>query len=334
MKEYRIAENDANQRVDRFLKKVLPSASLGSIYKMIRTGKVKILFDEKKSKLKVDSLLHEGSIVLLYLSPDELQKYSQKSTPNQEVTLMQWLKKNNIIFEDEDIMLYNKDAGMNVHPGDHKSQELSLIQLAHDYFWKTLQSHSFRPSLVHRLDRDTTGAILIAKKKPALMRLSEDFKSKRCMRKIYYCICIWKLSRPSATIKKALLRIENAKNENKVRVDEKWQEAISRYKCLAEYKITLPNGSLQTLSEVEVEIETGRMHQIRVHMAHLWCPVLWDMSYGEKRLNNYFASTYGVKRQMLHAWKLEFEHPTSKKILCFEAKFKRDMRDFVASLKK
>lgn len=111
---------------------------------------------------------------------------------------------------------------------------------------------------------------------------------------------------------KNLKRIENAKNENKVQVSDSGQEAITHYKVLEEYRVKLPEGE-QIISAVEVTIETGRMHQIRVHMAHIGNPILGDKSYGDARLNAYFLKNYRVQRQMLHAWKIEFLHPKRQK---------------------
>lgn len=169
---------------------------------------------------------------------------------------------------------------------------------------------------------------MIAKQKQVLTRLSSDFKNHTNLTKTYYCLVVWKVSRPKGTIKKKLKRIENAKNENKVQISESWLEAISHYTVLKEHHVNLPAGK-QILTSVEVTIETWRMHQIRVHMAALWNPILWDKSYGDKSLNSYFEKYYHIKRQMLHAWKIEFLHPWRNKKMKVQAKLKRDMQDFI-----
>jgi len=196
-----------------------------------------------------------------------------------------------------------------------------------------LNSLTFKPSLIHRIDRDTSGIVMIAKDKQTLTKLSSDFKKKEALKKTYFAFVVGKLSRPEGTIKKSLKRLENAKNENKVQVSESGQEAITHYKVLDEFQIKIPEGE-QILSTVEVQIETGRMHQIRIHFAHLGNPILGDKTYGNKSLNGYFAKNYGVTRQMLHAWKIEFEHPKRRKKMHLEARLKKDMIDFLETLKK
>jgi RluA family pseudouridine synthase len=176
--------------------------------------------------------------------------------------------KKDIVFEDADLFIINKNTGMNVHPGDHKTKETNVIAQVQDYLGDKLHSLTFKPSLIHRIDRDTSGILMIAKKKEILIKLVNDFKSHEKVKKTYYAVVLGKLSRESGTIKKNLLRIENAKNEAKVQVSEKGQTAITHYKKIAEHTINGPQGDI-IISEVAVQIETGRMHQIRVHMASL-----------------------------------------------------------------
>jgi 23S rRNA-/tRNA-specific pseudouridylate synthase len=166
-------------------------------------------------------------------------------------------------------LILNKNPGINVHPWDHKSEEVSLIEQVQDYYAQRLDSLTFSPSLAHRIDRDTSWVIVIAKQKQALVQITQDFKEKKALKKVYFAIVIWKLSHKSWTIKKSLARREKAHNENKIHVSESWQEAITHYTVLEEYVLSLPEWDV-TLSAVEVQIETGRMHQIRVHMAHIW----------------------------------------------------------------
>jgi 23S rRNA-/tRNA-specific pseudouridylate synthase len=118
-----------------------------------------------------------------------------------------------------------------------------------------------------------------------------------------------------------------------VQVSDTGQEAISHYNVLHEYTVELPMWE-QILTSLEVSIETGRMHQIRVHMAALGNPILWDKSYGDKQLNAYFLKYFHISRQMLHAWKIEFLHPWIAKKMQVEAKPKQDMQEFIHLLKK
>lgn len=333
MKQYTISANDAEQRLDKFLKKILPNASLWFIYKLNRKGNIKIInLEGKKTKQDNEYKLLQWENVQIYLNDNDISDLQKIEKQSIQVHTNQKLSKKDIVFEDDALLAINKNPGLNVHPGDHKTTEVSLIDQVHDYFSGKLDSHTFKPSLAHRIDRDTSWIIMIAKQKFMLMKLTEDFKKKQALKKTYFCLVVWKMSRRSGTITKKLTRIENAKNENKVQVSEKWLEAITHYKVLWEYSIDLPQGK-QIMTSVEVTIETWRMHQIRVHMAALWTPILWDKAYGNKSLNAYFAKHYNISRQMLHAWKIEFFHSWKKQKMKLEAKPKKDMLDFINKIK-
>ncbi len=334
MKSYSITSNDSDQRLDKFLKKLLPNASLSYIYKLVRKGNIKVItLENKKTKQDKDYKLIAGEQVQIFLSDTDITELQKTEKQQNIISGEQKLLKSDIAFEDENLLIVNKSPWLNVHPGDHKSDEVSLIEQVHDYYSWKLDSLTFKPSLIHRIDRDTSWIIMIAKSKHALTKLSDDFKKHDKLKKTYFCIVLWKVSRRSGTVTKKLQRIENAKSENKVQVNEKWLEAITHYKVLEEYNIKLPQGS-QILTAMEVTIETGRMHQIRVHMATLWNPILWDKSYGDKQLNSYFANHYNISRQMLHAWKIDFFHPAKKQRMKVTAKLKRDMERFINILKR
>ena len=164
---------------------------------------------------------------------------------------------------------------------------------------------------------------MIAKKKNILTQLVSDFKNHKKIEKTYYAIVLWRLSRKEWTIKKPLKRIENAKWENKVQVANDWQTAITHFKLLKEHFLKTEKEEI-ILSEVEVKIETGRMHQIRVHMASIWNPIVWDKTYWDKQKNTFFEKNFWLKRQALHSWKIKFFHYWRNKKMELEAKrFKR-----------
>lgn len=331
MKQYTITSNDAEQRLDRFLRKLFINASKSLIYKFNRKGKIKVItLQWQKTKQDNEYKLKAWEQVQVFLSDKEIEELSKQIETQNIASLQenQKLSKKDIVFEDKDLLVVNKNPGLNVHPWDHKTKEVSLIEQVEDYYGGRLNSLTFKPSLIHRIDRDTSGIIMIAKQKHILTKLSADFKKHTALQKTYFALVLWKFSRSSGTIRKKLNRIENAKNENKVHVSEKGLEAVTHYKLLEEYKLQLPEWQ-QIISAVEVTIETGRMHQIRVHMAHIGNPILWDKTYGNKRLNGYFAKNYGLSRQMLHAWKIAFMHPGRKKKMNLEARLKKDMQDFI-----
>ena len=376
MEIFKIEENDANQRLDKFLKKLFPNATRSLIYKLNRKEKIKIkpssltLFTEEEgdnsNKFKKKDNEYKLQIwdeVKIFLSDEEFEKLSciKGNSENKELLHFDWflplqkwhnedtknvvfprplgegrvrtkeLDKNDIVFEDSHLLVLNKPAWINVHPGDFKTKEISVIQQVQDYLWDKLNSLTFKPSLVHRIDRDTSGILIIAKKKDILSRLMKDFKDHKKVKKTYYAIVLWKLSRNEWTIKKKLERIENAQNENKVQISENWQIAITHYKLLKEHNLQTKEGNI-TISELEVEIETWRMHQIRVHLASLWNPILWDKNYWDKKMNAFFSRNFWLNRQALHAWKIEFFHYWREKDIQLEARVKEDLKSFVGKL--
>ena len=335
MKEFLITENDAEQRLDKFLKKLFPNAVRSLIYKLNRKGKIKIITLEwKKTKQDNEYKLQIWEKIQIFLSDKEFDELTSPPNPlsSKERGDRILLNKKDIVYEDGDLLILNKNPGINVHPWNHKTTEVSVIEQVHDYYAWNLNSLTFKPSLVHRIDRDTSGILMIAKKKQILVRLTKDFKEHKNIKKTYRVLALGRFSRTSWTITKKLLRVEDAKNQNKIQVSEKWQTAISHYKVLREYKIDTKEGK-QIISDVEVEIETGRMHQIRVHLMAIWNPIIWDNKYGNKSFNHYIAKQYGLGRQALHASKISFMHYGRSKQMNLQAKLKPDMIAFIDKIK-
>ena len=334
MKQFKIEENDANQRLDKFLKKLFPRATRGLLFKFNRKDKIKVKFEWSEGKFKKRDNEYKLQIwdeIKIHLSDNDFEELS-KDEEVSKLSKEDSFNKKDIVFEDADLFIINKEPGMNVHPWDHKTKETNVIAMVQDYLWDKLNSLTFKPSLIHRIDRDTSWILMIGKKKDILMKLVNDLKDHKKVKKTYYAIVLWKLSRKEGTITKKLLRIENAKNENKVQVSEKWLTAISHYKLLKEHNLKTKEGNL-TLSEVEVQIETWRMHQIRVHMASLGNPILWDKAYWDKKLNSFLERNYWLTRQALHAWKIEFFHYGRNKAMQLEARVKDDLVEFVKKIK-
>jgi len=329
-----IEENDAHQRLDKFLKKFFINATRALIYKFNRKSKIKVkqLWDDGFKKRDNEFKLWVWDEVKIFLSDKDISELSKKPVLKERSFNSKPFNKKDIVFEDGDLFIVNKASWVNVHPWDFKSKEVSLIQQVQDYLWEKLNSLTFIPSLIHRIDRDTSGILMIAKKKQILTQLVADFKNHKKIKKTYLAICFWKLPQKSGTITKKLLRIENAKNRNKVEINEKEGKiAVSHYKLVKEYSVQTNNWP-QNISTIEIEIETWRMHQIRVHLASLKCPIVWDKAYGNKSLNYYFEREFWVKRQMLHAYKISFFHYGRKKQLDLTAKLKNDMERFLKKI--
>lgn len=325
MQIFKIEENDANQRLDKFLKKLLPLATRGLIYKLNRKGKIKVDKKKKDNEYK----LQVWEEVKIFLRDEEFKELREEKKKKESIAVK--LDKGGVLYEDRYLMVINKEAGINVHPWDHKTKEVSLIEQIHDYLWDNLNSLTFKPALAHRLDRDTSGAIIIGKQKAVLEKLVKDFKNHK-IKKFYHAVVLWKVARDEGIIKKKLLRIENAKDENKVQVSEKGQEAETHYKVIDRLKIKTEEGE-RDISVLEVELKTGRMHQIRVHLSHIGHPILGDEKYWDKKFNFYLKRNFGIERQQLHSLRLEFFHSGRDKNMTLKARLKKDTSEFLDKIK-
>lgn len=324
MKQFQIQANDAEQRLDKFLKKLFSNASMSVIYKLIRKWNIKI----NKRKKSIEYILQEKDEIRIFISDTDYENYTQKKKVQKQ---SQQLSKKDIVYEDESLIAINKSANTLVHPWDFQSSDVSLIYQVQDYLWDKYKSMTFSPSLIHRIDKDTSWIVLIAKEKQTLTQLVQDFKTHMNIEKTYHALVFGKMSRKKWTIQKKLLRIENAKKQNKVRVDDKWQTAITHYTCTNEYKFNT-GKEMVIVSELIVQIETWRMHQIRVHLSHIGNPIVWDTSYGNKFLNSYASKHFWVQRHMLHAFSLAFKHPKKQKKMKLTAPLKPDYQQFLKLL--
>lgn len=328
MKQFKITENDANQRLDKFLKKLFPMATRSLLYKFNRTNKIKVNGKREDNEYKLQ-IWDEVKIFVIDSDFEKLSSEQEKRPVSfGETGLKNKLDKKDIVFEDNFLLVVNKPAWINVHPGDHKTKETNLISQVQDYLGDKLNSLTFRPSLAHRIDRDTSWIVLIAKKKDILTKLVEDFKNHKNIKKYYLTIVSWLLDKKEWIIDKKLERIENAQKENKVQVSENGLKAVTHYKVIEEFKYRNESFSL-----LEVEIKTGRMHQIRVHLTSIWHPIIWDKTYGNKSLNHYLQKELWVWRQLLHASKIEFTHYWTWKKIKLEARLKADMKGFLEKIK-
>ncbi|MCK9272859.1 RluA family pseudouridine synthase [Candidatus Gracilibacteria bacterium] len=321
MKIFKIEENDAAQRLDKFLKKLLPNSSLSLIYKINRKNKVKVNGKRQDNEYKIQT----GDEIKIFLNDDEFEILTIKKEERKQEKSDNFLDKKDIIYEDGDLLIINKNPGTIVHPGDFKTNEISLIQLVHDYLGNKLNSLTFKPSLIHRIDKETSGIIMIAKTKPALDFMLKQLQDNK-IEKYYLAVCVGTLPEKTGTIKDKIFRIKDAKSENKIKIDNKLGD-----KAITHYKVIKENIHEKYLL-LECKLETGRMHQIRIHLSHIGHPVIGDNTYGNKGENSFLKRNFGVSRQFLHSYKVSFIHPTKRVRLTFEAKLKPDMESFLGSI--
>ncbi len=317
MEIFKIFDNDSNQRLDKFLKKLLPNANLSLIYKLNRKNKIKVNWKKQDNNYK----LNIWDEIKIFLKNEEFELLNKKVS-KEILKIDKKLDNKDIIYEDKELLIINKNAWIIVHPWDFKTKEISLIQQVHDYLWNKLNSLTFKPSLLHRIDKDTSWIIVIAKTKESLNFLLKELQNNK-IDKYYLAICLWNFKQKTWIIKFKLKRIKNVKNENKIQIDEKsWQNAITHYKVLKEW-------IKWKYSLVECKLETGRMHQIRIHLSYLWNPIIWDKTYWNKKENTLLEQNFWISRQLLHAYKINFTHPKKKIKINLEAKLKKDMDEFL-----
>lgn len=207
-----------------------------------------------------------------------------------------------IIYEDDDIIVVNKQKGLVVHPANG-NPDGTLVNAIMNICKDSLSGigGEIRPGIVHRLDKDTSGLIIIAKNDKAHINLSEQIKNRE-VKKTYIALVRGVISENEATINMPIAR--STKDRKKMAVSKDGKNAITHFKVLKRYdKYTL----------VEVKIETGRTHQIRVHMSYIGYPIVGDVVYSNGK------NPFGVIGQMLHSQKLEFIHPITNKELSLEA---------------
>lgn len=286
MKQVEITENEAEQRLDRFLRKYLKDYKLGDIYKLFRTNKVKV----NNKKHKENYMLQAGDIIQLYIAEEAQSEVKKPIGSSKPIEIM---------YEDDNLLLLNKPFGLLTHPdspGDSDTlidRALYYLQQKDDYS----PSATFTPSVCNRLDRNTGGIVAVAKNYTALKSMNKLIRDRK-VKKLYLCV-VKGFIKEAGEVKNFLVKDEE---KNKVAILEGEQEGArgvhTRYK---------PLKSNQEYTLVEVELITGRPHQIRAHFASIGHPIVGDLKYGDKGTNIIFRDSFKLKHQFLYAYKLHFK---------------------------
>ncbi len=301
--------NEEGSRLDRFLRKRLPLLGLSDIYALIRKGKVRVNGKRGKAEYR----LKMGDILLIKVNPSELAPDNKPDHSLGELTKTSFFKHNfNVIYEDEAILACNKPAGLVVHPGSGHVKNDTLIDLATAYLLSKQDKGNADepPVLMHRLDKDTSGVILLAKNKGVVRKLHRDMQNELFFKQ-YVAICHNRPPEYVGTIATGLKRDDRSNSGMKMRVAKSGPMAKSSYK-IVEYH--------NDISQLEIVLHTGKTHQIRVQMAHLSSPVVGDTRYGSPDLDQALFSCAQIPRRLyLHACKLSFPHPVSSRKITLKA---------------
>lgn len=289
MKILEIKKNDAGQRLDKFLSKAVRSMPPSLMYKSIRTKKIKV----NRKRAEISQILCEGDTVQLFL-PDELFDSSE----NISSTLSHITPSFKIVYEDENIILCDKPSGLSVH-SDKENDTNNLITQIQAYLYKRGEydpsaEQSFSPALCNRIDRNTAGIVIAAKNAEALRQMNEVIKNRHLTKK--YLCAVKGIPQNKEQILKGFLIKDPDTNTVKVYSSHRKgsKEIVTKYKVLSS-----KNG----LSLLEVELITGRTHQIRAHLSSIGYPLLGDGKYGINR----DAKKNGYKYQALCSYYLKFD---------------------------
>jgi 23S rRNA pseudouridine955/2504/2580 synthase len=291
--------SEAGSRLDRMVRKSLPLMSLSGVYALIRKGNVRV----SGRKVAQNYRLREGDRIAIDADVSELAVPDRRQREDiARLVNTSFFKRNfRLLHEDGDFLACDKPAGLVVHPGTGHLRRDTLIDLAAAYCLaggKIRDPGDIAPA--HRLDRDTSGVILVAKNKPALRRMHEAIRSGTVIKQ-YTAICHRRPPRAEGEVAVRLVRGRDRKGETTMRVEGEGEEGVfSR----STYRLSsFEHG----LSRVEVFLDTGRTHQIRIHLAHVGAPVVGDTRYGNAKLDKelFCRNPAAVRRLYLHAQKLE-----------------------------
>ncbi|MDC0618964.1 RluA family pseudouridine synthase [Pelagibacteraceae bacterium] len=318
--EFSVNKKNNGERIDIFLSKEISNLTRSYIKKLIEKNKVKlneIINITPSTKLRTNDKI----------SINIIEETNLKLVPSKI--------KLDIVYEDKDLLIINKPKGMVVHPGAGNYKNTLVNALIYKYKNELSNINgSTRPGIVHRIDKETSGLLVVAKNNLSHSNLGKQFSDHSIKRK-YQCLA-WGIIRPlSGQIKTLISR--NKKNRQLMTVsDVNGKMAITNYKTIKVYNIK----DIPRISLIECELETGRTHQIRVHLKYKGTSLLGDKQYGKKNIKfkkvnkEFFNKLTKLNGQALHAQTLEFVHPTKKKHVSFDSKLPLDFKKTLDLLNK
>ena len=296
MRTLEIKKNDANQRLDKFLQKRFKTLPKSLMYKYIRKKCIKV----NGKKCDIQTMLKEGDVLTFYIKDEFFEASEQKS-----YEFMKAPKNFDIVYEDENLILIDKKPGIIVHPDKNYHFDSLVARVQHYLYdkgeYNPDEEKAFAPALVNRIDRNTGGIVIAAKNADSLRILNAKMKTRE-LEKYYLCLLYGKPKKNSDTLHGYM-----TKNESKNKVTVLKNEVEGSKEIKTKYEILDFNGKF---SLAEVELLTGRTHQIRAHMASIGHPLVGDTKYGKGK-----KAPDSIKYQALYSYKLKFNFETDAGIL-------------------
>ena len=318
--KFLVEKKDHNIRVDLILTEKINIVTRSYIKRLIENSQLKI--NKKIVKTPSTKVKINDEIIINIIEKKEIKVPARKMD----------LK---IVFEDDDIIVLDKPKGLVVHPGAGNFEN-TLVNALKFKYKNNLSSVNgkIRPGIVHRIDKDTSGLLVIAKNNFSHSSLGKQF-SDHSIKRHYHCL-IWGVIRPlNGRVETLICR--NQKNRQLMTVSEiKGKKAITNYKTLKVFNIK----EVPKISLIECQLETGRTHQIRVHLKHKGSSIIGDQQYGKKNIKfkkinkDFFKILSNINGQVLHAQTLEFSHPIKKKWMSFKAPLPYDFKKMLNFLNK
>ncbi|MGF1769231.1 23S rRNA pseudouridine(955/2504/2580) synthase RluC [Enterovibrio makurazakiensis] len=301
-----ISDDIAGQRIDNFLRNWLKNVPKSMIYRVLRKGEVRV----NKKRIKPEYKLQPGDVIRL--PPIKIPEVAQAAAPNTKLDRVAELEKC-VIYEDDHMLVLNKPSGTAVHGG-------SGLHFGAIEAMRALRPDARFLELVHRIDRDTSGILLIAKKRSALRHLQAQFREKT-VQKYYFALGMGKWKPSMRKVTAPLLKNEV---NSIVRVNPNGKASETRFKILEQFD----QATLVQASPI-----TGRTHQIRVHAQYVGHPLAWDDRYGDPRFDAY-TKKFGLNRLFLHAANIKFTHPGTEEVMDISAPLDKQLERTLEGLRK
>ncbi|WP_025820645.1 23S rRNA pseudouridine(955/2504/2580) synthase RluC [Shewanella marina] len=304
-----IDEDHFEQRIDNFLLTFLKGVPKSMIYRIIRKGEVRV----NKKRIKPEYKLQIDDVVRV--PPVRIAEKDERKAPSKNLTKVSQLE-DRIVYEDKHLIVLNKPAGIAVHGGS--GVDYGVIEAL-----RSLRPQQKFLELVHRLDKDTSGVLLVAKKRSALKHMHDQLRHKK-MQKDYQALVRGEWQSNDKAVKAPLLKITLKSGERIVRVNKEGKESETRFKIMQRY---------QGCTLVQASPVTGRTHQIRVHCQYTGHPIACDDKYSEQKFDDSMRSL-GLARLFLHAAQLRFTHPDTEEVMTVKAPLDENLIEVLGKLKK